>query len=443
MENSILAKRFTAGSILRFAFPNIVMMIFLSLYTIADGMFISRYVGTTALSSTNMCYPIISVELAVGIMLGTGGGALIAKTMGEQKYKEAREKLTLMVAAAIGLGFMIMVVFLIFLEPLLIFLGTSKAQMPYCMSYTKILLYFSIPLFLQSVFQVYFVTAGKPNLGLIVTVIGGVSNMILDYIFMGPMDMGIAGAAVATGIGYSIPAVSGMLYFTFNRTGPLFFTRFHWNTKTFLKSCGNGSSEMITNVAVAITSFLFNIIFMKYWAEDGVAAITIILYFQFVFAAVFMGFSVGVAPVISYKYGAGDKKQLKYIVRICFGYIFLFSVAVYMISMITIQTGLSIFTDPGGAVFKLCMEGFPIFAVSFVLMGISIYASALFTALSNGIASGIISFARTFVFLVGSLLILPEILGETGIWMAVPAAEALGVLVSAGFVIWGKNRYGY
>ena len=443
MENDILAKRFNSALVLKFALPNMIMMIFLSLYTIADGMFISRYVGTTALSSTNMCYPIISVELAVGIMLGTGGGALIAKTMGEQKYKEAREKLTFMVAAAIGLGFLIMMLFLIFLKPLLLFLGTSKAQMPYCMSYTRILLYFSIPLFLQSVFQVFFVTAGKPHLGLGVTVIGGISNMILDYIFMGPMHMGIAGAAIATGIGYSIPAVSGLVYFTFKRTGTLFFTKFHWDTRTFLRSCGNGSSEMITNVAVAVTSFLFNIIFMKYWAEDGVAAITIILYFQFVFAAIFMGFSVGIAPVISYKYGAGDKKQLKHIVKICFGYILLFSIGVYVVAMATVRFGLTIFTDPDGKVFKICMEGFPIFAISFALMGFSIFSSSLFTALSNGIASGIISFARTFVFLVGSLLLLPVLLGETGIWMAVPVAELLGIIVSLGFVLWGKSRYGY
>ena len=443
MENSVLAKRFTAGAILRFAFPNIIMMIFLSLYTIADGMFISRYVGTLALSAINMSYPIISVELAAGIMLGTGGGALIAKMLGEKKNEKARENLTFIVIVAVIFGFIMMTSALLFLKPILVFLGTSKAQMPDCMIYTKILLLFSIPLFLQSVFQVFFVTAGKPKLGLFVTVLGGVSNMVLDYLFMGPMHMGIKGAAIATGIGYSIPAVSGLLYFARSKKEPLYFVKFKWDKKILLKACGNGSSEMITNVAVAITSFLFNIIFMKYWAEDGVAAITIILYFQFVFAAVFMGFSLGVAPVISYKYGAGDKKQLKYIVRVCFRYVFFFSVAVYVISMLTIKAGLSIFTDPGGTVFNLCMDGFPIFAVSFALMGTSIYSSALFTALSNGIASGIISFARTFVFLVGSLLILPKLLGGTGIWMAVPVAEILGIAVSAGFVIWGKKKYGY
>ena len=182
---------------------------------------------------------------------------------------------------------------------------------------------------------------------------------------------------------------------------------------------------------------------MKYWAEDGVAAITIILYFQFVFAAIFMGFSVGIAPVISYKYGAGDKKQLKHIVKICFGYILLFSIGVYVVAMATVRFGLTIFTDPDGKVFKICMEGFPIFAISFALMGFSIFSSSLFTALSNGIASGIISFARTFVFLVGSLLLLPALWGETGIWMAVPVAEFLGIIVSSGFVLWGKGKYGY
>lgn len=283
MERNALERQFTAASLLRFALPNIVMMVFLSLYTIVDGMFISRYVGTLALSAVNMSYPLSSLQLAMGIMLGTGGSAVIARELGEGKTDQARQDFTFVVAAAAAAGTVCALAGNAVLPWLLELLGTSAAQMPYCLPYTRILLWFAPGMFLQTVFQVLFVTAGRPGLGLASTAVGGVANLVLDALFMGPMGWGITGAAVATGIGYCVPAVTGLVYFSLEKRRPLRFTRLAPRWRMLAGACGNGSSEMVSNIAVAVTTFLFNVLFLRTWGEDGVAAITIVMYFQFVF----------------------------------------------------------------------------------------------------------------------------------------------------------------
>jgi len=441
--DNALARQFSTASLLRFAFPNTVMMVFLSLYTIVDGMFISRYVGTLALSAINMSYPLSCLEMAIGIMLGTGGSAIIARKLGEGKDEEARRDFTCIVAVAVAVAVVFTVVCVAFLDPILRLLGTSEAQFPDCRIYTMILLLFAPASFLQSIFQILFVTAGKPGLGLGVTVAGGLANIVLDWVFMGLIGMGVEGAAIATIISYCIPAVSGVAFFFWNRRGSLYFTRFRIRGRMLLQACGNGSSEMVTNIANAITTLLFNLIFMEFWAEDGVASITIVMYLQFVFSAIYLGFSMGVAPVVSYKYGAQDLDQLKRIVRSCLGFVAVCSAAVYTISMLTIRSVLTLFLGAGGPVYDITLDGFPLYAVSFLLMGVGIFSSSLFTAFSNGTVSAIISFARTFVFLVGALLLLPRLWGETGIWLAVPAAEGMGLLISAGFLLWGRKKYQY
>ena len=442
-ENNALARQFTPASLLRFALPNIVMMVFFSLYIIVDGMFISRLVGTVALSAVNMAYPVTSIQLAVGIMLGSGGSAVVALKLGRGDQREAAEDFTCLVVTAALVGLLFTLFGIPYLRQILTWLGTSALQMPDCLVYTRILLWFAPVMFLQTVFQNYFVTAGKPGLGLVCTVIGGVLNMGLDWLFMGPMQMGVGGAAIATGIGYSVPALVGLVYFSVKRKESLHFVRFRVRFKMLLWTCANGSSEMVANAAIAVTTFLFNVIFMRYWAEEGVAAITIIQYFQFVFSAVFLGFSMGAAPVISFKYGAGDRRQLRFAVRFGLLFVLLCSVAEFLISVLTDSWALGLFTRSDGPVYRIALKGFPIFALSFLLMGFNIFASSLFTALSNGAVSAIISLARTFVFLVGSLLLLPRLLGEIGVWLAVPAAEFLGLLVSVGFLLAGRSRYGY
>ena len=443
MEHNPLSRQFDTPSLLRFALPNIAMMVFLSLYTIVDGMFISRFVGTVALSAVNMSYPLTSLEMAIGIMLASGGSAVIARKQGEGRAEEARQDFSLIVTVSLVLGTLFLVIGNLFLGPILRLLGTSAAQWDYCVIYTRILLTFAPALFLQTGFQTLFVTAGRPGLGLGTTVAGGLANVVLDWLFMGPMDMGVAGAAIATVIGYAIPAVYGLIFFFRSRKSSLWFVPFRFRGRMLAQACGNGSSEMVSNVANAITTFLFNLIFLRFWGEDGVASITIVMYFQFVFTAVFFGFSIGVAPVISYKYGAQDLPQLKKLVRICLIFVLTASGGAYLLSRVTIAPCLALFTAPGSGVYGITIQGFPLYALSFLMMGLSIFASALFTAFSDGLVSAVISFARTLVFLVGMLLLLPKVLGEVGIWLAVPAAELLGLLVSIGFLFWGRRVYQY
>ena len=442
-SQNALARDFTTASLLRFALPNMVMMVFLSLYTIVDGMFISRYVGTLALSAMNMSFPLTCLELGVGIMLATGGSAVIAREMGEGKEDLARQDFTCIVVLALAVGAGFLVLGNAFLDPILRLLGTSPAQMDFCRTYTAILLWFAPAFFLQTVFQVLFVTAGRPGLGLGATAAGGTANIVLDVLFMGPLNMGIAGAAVATVIGYCIPAAIGVGFFLRGKGSALRFAPFRLRGGMVLHACGNGASEMVTNLASAVTTFLFNRIFLEFRGEDGVAAITMVMYFQFVFSAVYFGFSMGVAPVFSYHYGARNEPQLRRMFRSCMGIVAVCSGAAFAASQLVIGTCLAVFTDPGTAVYVIAIDGFPIFAVSFLFMGVSTFASALFTALSNGTVSAVISFARTLVFLVGTLLLLPVILGETGIWLAVPAAELLGLGVAAGFLLWGRKKYAY
>jgi len=443
MKNNALAVQFRFPSLLRFAFPNIIMMIFLSLYTIVDGIFISRYVGTLALSATNMVFPVNCLEMAVGIMLSTGGSAIIARRLGEGQEKKAREDFSFLVAVLFVFGAIFAVVGIVFVDEILHLLGTSEAQYELGKIYLLILTAFGPAFFLQTGFQTLFVTAGRPGLGLFVTVLGGVANMVLDYVFVAVCGLGVAGAAYATAASYLIPAVAGLIYFTCCRKGTLYFVRTRADMRMLGKACFNGSSEMVTNIANAVTTFLFNMLFLRYYGEDGVASITIVMYFQFVFSAVFFGFSMGVSPVISFKYGADDRGQLKKIFRYCMIFICICSAGSWLLSLAVIRPALGIFTEAGSNVYSLTMEGFGIYALSFLLMGVSIFASSMFTAFSDGTVSAIISFARTFVFLVGMLLILPVFLGGRGIWLSVPAAELLGLVVAGCFLITKRNTYHY
>ena len=442
-QNNALAREFHTVSLIKFALPNIGMMIFLSLYTIVDGMFISRLVGTTALSAINMSFPLNSLQMAIGIMLGTGGSAIIARRQGEGRADEARQNFTMLVTVAALVGLCFAVFGNIFLDPILRVLGTSELQWADCRIYTLIQLAFAPMLVLQTSFQTLFVTAGKPGLGLLTSVGGGITNMVLDWLFIGPMNMGVAGAAIATCLGYCVPSVIGLVYFFRNRNGSLFFVPFKFDGATLAAACGNGSSEMVSNIANAVTTFMFNMLFMRYRGEDGVAAITIAMYFQFVFTAVYFGFSMGVAPVISYKFGERNIPQLGRIFRICMTFVLACSLGAYLLSWVTLEPALTLFTPRGSGVYEIAMSGFSIYAVSFLLMGTSIFASSLFTALSDGLVSAIISFSRTLVFLAAMLLLLPLILEELGIWLAVPVAEGLGVMVSVYFLLKGRKKYQY
>ncbi len=435
-----LARKYTMPSLFMFALPNIIMMLFLSTYFIIDGIFISRIAGTSALSAVNIVYPAVSLQMALGIMLSTGGSAVIAKKLGEGDEFAARRDFTFLVTAEIFFGLLTAVLGILFVDEIVRFLGASEALFGMCRVYAVILFVFAPFFFLQIAFQTFFVTAGKPSLGLIFIVAAGLTHMILDYVFMILCGMGIAGAAWATGIGYCIPSVAGILFFLKPGKSPLYFVKPVCDWQVLRQTCTNGVSEMVTNLANAVTTFLFNFIFMRYWGEDGVASITIVLYFQYVFTAVYFGYSIGISPIISFKYGSGDKRQLKSLLHYSLLSMAACSVLAFIVSQLSASAVLSFFTQPDSRVYSITIQVFRYYAFGFLVMGISILASAIFTALSDGVTSAVISFARTFVFLVLVILFLPKIIGEIGVFLAVPAAEILGLIVSVIFFIRERKK---
>lgn len=440
---NILSKKFTTKSLLKFTIPTIIMMVFMSLYTMVDGIFVANLIGPNALSAVNIAYPAISIIVALAIMLATGGSAVVARKMGEGKSRESKENLTLLFCVGIGIGFLVLIIGCIFTEPIIKMLGASEVLYEYTYDYLKTLMFFAPFAMLQMLFQYFFVTAGKPKMGLFAIIGGGVANIILDYVFIAIFNMGIAGAAVATGIGYCIPAVVGLYYFTFKRNGTLYFAKPKIDIKMIIESCLNGSSEMVTNLAMAITTFLFNIIMLRYLGEDGVAAITIVLYSQFLLTAVYLGFSSGVAPIISYNYGEGNQTELKKLFKISMLFITISSVIIFAASIILSPNIVSVFAKADTKVFEIAINGFLLFAISYLFTGFNIFASSMFTALSNGKVSATISFVRTFVFLVVGILFLPVLIGENGIWLAVPAAEILTIVISFAYMIKLRKHYHY
>lgn len=441
MSNSI-AKDFKFFSLLRFALPTMVMMIFMSLYSIVDGIFISRLLGTNALSAANIVYPVISIVFAVGIMLSTGGSALIAKKLGEGKDREAREDFSFLTLVSFLFGIAILLIGNIFIEPIVRALGSTDALLPYCVDYLSVSLLLAPAAMLQMMFQTFFVTAGKPLIGLMLTISGGVANMILDYLFMGPFNMGISGAALATGIGELIPAVIGLFYFLFTRHS-LYLTKPVVRFQVLKESCFNGSSEMVTNLSTAVVTYLFNITMLKFLGEPGVAAITIVLYGQFLFNALYMGFSMGVAPVISYNHGSQNLPLLKRIFKICIGFISISSILITIMALVSSPVIVEIFTPIGSATYDIAKTGFFLFSINYIFAGINNYSSSMFTAFSDGKVSALISFVRTFVLIVLNILLLPYLIGVNGVWLAVPAAEFMTLFLSVYLFYKKRDVYHY
>ena len=443
MSTSI-SQHFSPWSLLKFAFPSIIMMIFMSLYTIVDGIFVSRFVGSNALSSLNIAFPAASVVIAVGTMLATGGTAVISKYLGEGKKREARECLSLFLAAGLLFSILAAVIAVVFPEPICRMLGANDLLLADSMTYLKTLLLFSPACMLQTLFQCFLVTAGAPHMGLILIILAGLVNAVMDYVLIVAGQLGIGGAAMATGLGQTIPAVVGLIFFL-SPKHDLHLTRFSFRAKELLQACYNGSSEMVTQFSNAVITFLFNIILMRLAGPNGVAAITILLYGQFLFQAFYLGFSIGISPVIGFQYGAGKKTELKNIYRISF--LFTAIVSVFMTAAaIFLSTGIvTIFTDDPKT-YEQAVTGFQLFAINFLFCGFNILSSGFFTALSNGRVSAIISFERTLVFTTISLLVLPQFLGISGAWLAVPVAEFLTLLLSIGmhwkYFFWeGKQNY--
>ncbi len=423
-----LNQEFTPLKLLRFAAPSIIMMMFMSLYTIIDGMFVSRFVGSNALSSVNIVYPVINILIAIATMLGTGGNAIISKYLGEGKKKEAKESLTMFVVIGLIISVILMIFTVSFLNQICYFLGSTDEILADCRSYLTILVLFAPACMLQALFQSYLVTAERPTLGLALTIMAGILNAVLDYVLIVHFGLGVSGAAIATGLGQSVPAVAGVIFFFRNKKG-LCFTRFHIRLRELGQACYNGSSEMVSQLAAAIITFLFNMVMMRLAGPNGVAAITIILYGEFLFNAFQMGFSIGISPIVGFQYGAQNKAQLRRIYKTTFIFVSASSVVITVVAAVLAKPIVTIFTkDPG--TWELASVGFQIFAINFLFSGFNIASSGFFTALSNGKISALISFCRTLLFTVVFLLVLPRVWGLNGAWIAIPASELCTLVLS-------------
>ena len=442
MSEHIFDQKWSAASLLRFAFPTIVMLVFMGLYTIVDTIFVARFVSTDALSAINIVCPVINLTVGLGTMIAAGGSAVVSRKMGAGLEQEAKEDFTLLILAAAGIGAAILICGTLWLNPILLALGASERLLPYCRDYLGLLLLFLPANVIQTVYANLFVTAGKPGLGFGLSVLAGLANILLDYVFIVPGGMEIRGAALGTGLGYLIPAAAGTVFFFRNR-GALSFVKPRWRGALLTESCLNGSSEMVGQLAAALTTFLFNLTMMERLGEDGVAAVTIMIYSQFLLNTLFIGFSMGVAPVIGFHYGSGNRKQQRKILSICIRFLAAASLLIFALSISGGSLVVRMFTPDASRVYEIAAAGFPVFSVSFLFCGFNIFTSALFTALSNGKVSAVLSFLRTFGLLCGGILLLPRFFGITGVWMAVPMAEGIMFFVSLGCLIYYRERYHY
>ncbi len=442
MEQNMIEK-FNVSGILKFTVPTILMMLCISVYTMVDGLFIANFISDEALSSTNIVFPVISILIGVGIMLGTGGNAIIARNLGAGQCSLARGQFSFIVIVGILMGFVLILVCVLFTEEIVLALGATEKLFDYSVEYLFYIMLASPFALLQLMFQTFFVTAGKPKLGLLIIALGGLANIVFDYLFIVVMEIGVKGASFGTAFAYIIPAVFGLVYFSVKRDGMLYFEKPQVSFKMLGRSCFNGLSEMVSNIATAVTTFLFNMMMLRFLGEDGVAAITIAIYLQFLMTAVFIGYSMGIAPVFSYNYGREDSDALKKLFKISMRFIAANSIVWFLISVFFRDFLIGVFTSSDSLAFKFATEGWYIFALSFLFSGVNIFASGMFTAFSDGRTSAIISFLRTLLFLSVFIIVLPEIFGSIGIWMAVPVAEVLTFAVALYYIFKLRSRYQY
>ena len=432
----------TGRNILRFVFPTIVMTVFNTFYTMVDGLFVSNLIGTAALSAINLTAPAIGLITAVSGMLATGGSAVVMKKMGEGREEEARQDFTLLILTNAVVGAVMMALGYGLMDVLLGSMGLSPEVFGYCYAYLSDYLLFTIPILLMYNFSLYLIAADRSRLSLICTVAGGVSNIVLDYVLIAMAGLGIRGAAVATGLGYSLTAAAGLLVFR-KRDSLLHFQKPVFRGGVLFYASANGLSELATSLVSGVTTLLFNLAMLKYIGEDGVAAITIIMYVLMFVSALFIGYSYGAAPMISYYHGEGNHEKLKKLVRFSVRFILGASALCAAVSALATPALVGVFTRPGSPVYALAVTGNRLCSIALLFLGLNVFASSMFTALSNGVVSAVLAFSRSFLFTVACVQLLPLLLGVTGVWLATPAAELLGLLMSAALLARHQKRYGY
>ena len=438
-----LSDHFTYRKLLQFVFPSIVMMIFTSIYGVVDGLFVSNYAGKTAFAAINLVMPFIMVLGGIGFMIGTGGTALVSKILGEGDGEKARRYFSMMVLFTVLVGLILTVLGVVFMEPVALFLGATPEMLADCVLYGRIVNAFTAAFMLQNVFQSFLIAAEKPKLGLAATVAAGATNMVLDALFVAVFHWGIAGAAIATGLSQCVGGLFPLLYFLRPNTSKLRLVRTKLELQPILNACGNGSSELMSNISSSIVSMVYNFQLLKYLGEDGVSAYGVLMYVQFVFVAIYIGYSIGCAPIIGFHYGAQNHPELKNMLRMSVILMSASGVVLTVLARVLAAPLAKIFVGYDEGLFTLTCHAFRLFSFAFLFAGFNIFASSFFTALGNGLISATISFLRTLVFQTSSVILLPLLLGVDGIWYAITAAEIFATLISIIFLLAKRRKYHY
>ena len=438
-----LSDHFTYGKLLRFTLPSICMMVFTSIYGVVDGLFVSNFVGKTPFAAVNLVMPFVMILGGMGFMIGTGGTALVSKLLGEGKQEEAHRTFSMLVLFTLLLGAVLSAVGILTMPAVSRLLGASDAMMADCILYGRIVTGFTFAFMLQNVFQSFFIAAEKPRLGLFVTVAAGITNMVLDALFIAVFDWGVAGAAIATGLSQCVGGVLPLIYFLRPNTSLLRLRPAALRLRPILQSCGNGSSELMSNISSSLVGMLYNFQLMRLIGEDGVSAYGVLMYVQFIFISIYIGYSIGCAPVVSYHYGAQNHGELKNLLGKSVLLMGITGVALTALAMALADPLARLFVGYDAELFALTSHAFRLFAWSFLLAGFNIFASGFFTALNNGGVSAAISFLRTLVFQSASVLILPVFFGVDGIWWAITVAEVFAFLISVLFLLAKRGKYHY
>lgn len=438
-----LSEKFTYKKLLRFTLPSIIMMIFTSVYGVVDGVFVSNFVGKTPFAAINLIMPVYMVLGAVGFMVGTGGSALVSKLLGEGEKEKANSVFSLLIYASLIFGAFLSVVAFILIEPVSRLLGAEGEMLESCVLYGRILLPFMAIFIVQNEFQSFLVAAEKPRLGLWITVAAGCTNILLDGLFVAVFPFGLAGAAIATAISQVVGGSIPIFYFLMSKNSVLRLGKTRFDGRAILKTCANGSSEMMANLSLSVVNILYNFRLMELAGEDGLAAYGVIMYVNFVFMAIFFGYAVGSSPIISYHYGAGNANEIKSLKKKSLTIIALSAAAMTLLAELLAYPLAKIFVGYDEALLAMTARGFMLYSLSFLVMGFNVFGSSFFTALNNGGVSAAISFLRTFLFQIFSVLVLPLLLGIDGIWLSVVIAELLSVAVTVFFFLSQRSRYGY
>lgn len=438
-----LSDHFTFSKLFRFTLPSIVMMVFTSIYGVVDGFFISNYAGKTAFAAVNLVMPFIMILGGMGFMIGTGGTALVSVVLGQKDRERANRCFSMMIWFTALMGIVLSVLGIIFMKTIAVFLGATPEMLPDCILYGRIVIAFTTAFMLQNVFQSFLIAAERPKLGLVVTVIAGLTNMILDWLFVGVLHWGVAGAAAATGLSQCAGGLVPLFYFLLPNNSLLRLTPAKFELRPLLKACGNGSSELMSNISSSVVSMIYNFQLLKYVGENGVSAYGVLMYVQFIFIAIFIGYSIGCAPVVSYHYGAGNSAEVKNMLKKSMLLMGSLGVILSALAFVLAEPLAKIFVGYDAQLHALTSHAFRVFCFAFLLAGFNIYCSSFFTALNNGVISAAVSFLRTLVFQTSAVLILPLLLDVDGIWLSNTVAEIFAFVLSLTFLFANRKKYHY